>query len=125
MAMNKTHTISVEHEPGDPFPETDTDWKAVEALTDEQIAAAVADDPDAAPISFFDQPGFTRIVNTFRLRKKLAITQEQFAEVYGIPVGTLRDWEQGRKMPDATARAYLKVIERDPHAVAALRKPAA
>ena len=35
-----------------------------------------------------------------------------------IPLGTLRDWEQGRKDPDAAARAYLTVIGRNPTAVA-------
>jgi putative transcriptional regulator len=35
-----------------------------------------------------------------------------------IPLGTLRDWEQGRKDPDDAARAYLTVIGRNPTAVA-------
>jgi hypothetical protein len=36
---------------------------------------------------------------------------------YRIPVGTLRDWEQGRKEPDAAAKAYLHVIATDPEMV--------
>ena len=116
--MKKTGLISVEHNPGDPPIVTDTDWAAVDALTDEQIEAAVRDDPDAAPIRFFEQPGFIRIPNAKRLREKLGLTQEEFAATYRIPVGTLRDWEQARKNPDATARAYLTVIARNPKAVA-------
>jgi putative transcriptional regulator len=116
--MKKTGLISVEHNPGDPPIETDTDWAAVEALTDEQIEAGVRDDPDAAPIGFFNMPGFHRIPNVKRLREKLGMTQEAFASTYRIPVGTLRDWEQGRKIPDAPARAYLTVIAHDPEAVA-------
>jgi putative transcriptional regulator len=50
----------------------------------------------------------------------LGLTQEEFAERYRIPVGTLRDWEQRRKRPDAPARAYLEVISRDPERVAEL-----
>ena len=69
--------------------------------------------------------GLHRVVNTKRLRERLGLTQEEFADVYRIPVGTLRDWEQRRKIPDAPARAYLTVIERDPQAVAALLRPAA
>jgi putative transcriptional regulator len=46
------------------------------------------------------------------------MTQEDFAATYRIPVGTLRDWEQGRKFPDAPARAYLTVIAKNPKAVA-------
>ncbi|MGD0832483.1 MAG: hypothetical protein ABR907_16230 [Terracidiphilus sp.] len=43
--MNITGYISVEHNPGDPPIETDTDWAAVAALTDEEIEVAVRDDP--------------------------------------------------------------------------------
>ena len=42
------------------------------------------------------------------------LTQEEFAARYKIPLGTLRDWEQGRSQPDAPARAYLHVIASDP-----------
>jgi putative transcriptional regulator len=60
-----------------------------------------------------------------RLREQLGLTQEEYAATYRIPVGTLRDWEQRRKNPDAPARAYLTVIARNPEAVAQLLKPAA
>jgi putative transcriptional regulator len=123
--MKKTGLISVEHNPGDPPIKTDTDWAAVDALTDEQIEAAVRSDPDAAPIRFFEQPGFIRIPNVKKLRERLGLTQEAFAATYRIPVGTLRDWEQGRKFPDAPARAYLTVISRNPEAVAAMLGAAA
>jgi putative transcriptional regulator len=123
--MKKTGLVSVEHNPGDPPIKTDTDWAAVDALTDEQIEAAVRDDPDAAPIGFFEQPGFIRIPNVKKLRERLGLTQEAFAATYRIPIGTLRDWEQGRKLPDAPARAYLTVIARSPEAVATLLGEAA
>jgi putative transcriptional regulator len=51
------------------------------------------------------------------IRRALGISQEDFAARYHIPVGTLRDWEQGRVAPDRAARAYLTVIARDPEAV--------
>ena len=123
--MKKTGLVSVEHNPGDPPIQTNTDWAAVDALTDEQIEAAVRDDPDAAPIGFYDMPGFFRIPNVKKLRDRLGLTQEAFAATYRIPIGTLRDWEQGRKLPDAPARAYLTVIARNPEAVAYLLRPAA
>jgi len=123
--MKSNKIISVEHNRGDPPIQTDTDWAAVDALTDEQIEAAVRNDPDAAPIRFFEQPGFIRIPNVKKLRERLGLTQEAFAATYRIPVGTLRDWEQGRKLPDAPARAYLTVIARNPQAVAGLLGQAA
>jgi putative transcriptional regulator len=47
------------------------------------------------------------------------LTQEEFSARYHIPLGTLRDWEQHRAEPDQAARAYLKVIAKDPDFVAA------
>jgi putative transcriptional regulator len=58
-----------------------------------------------------------RVPRIKTLRRALALTQEQFAARYHIPVGTLRDWEQGRSEPDQPARAYLLVIARDPEGV--------
>jgi putative transcriptional regulator len=51
------------------------------------------------------------------IRRALGISQEDFAARYHIPIGTLRDWEQGRVPPDQAARAYLTVIARNPEAV--------
>ena len=47
------------------------------------------------------------------LRRALGMTQEEFATRFQIPLGTLRDWEQGRAEPDQTARAYLRAIAGD------------
>jgi len=125
--MMNTGFITVVHEPGDPYPETDTDWERVNALTDEEIHAAALADPDSQPLPLpgGDWTGLTWIPNPKKLRERLGVTQEEFAATYRIPVGTLRDWEQRRKMPDATARAYLIVIDKDPKAVAALLNAAA
>jgi putative transcriptional regulator len=59
-----------------------------------------------------------RVPRVKTLRRALMLTQEEFAARYHIPIGTLRDWEQGRTEPDAPARAYLKVIAADPNGVA-------
>jgi putative transcriptional regulator len=125
-----SHDIWVEHNPGDPPIDSGTDWDFVNALTEEQLYAAALSDPDSQPIPAGSEDdlfrlGLKRIVNTKKLRDRLGLTQEEFAARYRIPVGTLRDWEQGRKRPDAPARAYLTVIARDPHAVASLLGEAA
>jgi putative transcriptional regulator len=52
------------------------------------------------------------------IRRKLKLSQSAFAERFGLSVATLRDWEQGRRQPDQTARSYLMVIAREPEAVA-------
>ncbi len=51
------------------------------------------------------------------LRRAMRMTQEAFAAAYAIPLGTLRDWEQGATEPDAPARAYLRAIAGNPEAV--------
>ena len=121
--MKLNDMVWVDHEPGDPPIETDTDWAAVEALTDEEIHAAALADSDAQPIPLGSDEeiaklGLIHIPNVKKLRERLGLTQEAFAAAYRIPIGTLRDWEQGRKRPDAPARAYLTVIARNPEAVA-------
>ena len=51
------------------------------------------------------------------IRRALGLTQEEFARRFQIPLGTLRDWEQGAAQPDQTARAYLRAIAGDAAAV--------
>ena len=73
---------------------TKHDWSRVEAMTAAERHAAALADPDAQPL-----------------------TAEDFAAQFHIPIGTLRDWEQGRKEPDAAAKAYLRVIASEPETV--------
>ena len=56
------------------------------------------------------------------LRRQLGLSQNAFAETYGIPASCIRDWEQGRTSPDKTARAYLEAIARLPEQIAASRR---
>jgi putative transcriptional regulator len=51
------------------------------------------------------------------IRSRLGLSQPAFAQRFGLPVGTIRDWEQGRAVPDQAARVLLRVIEREPEAV--------
>jgi putative transcriptional regulator len=51
------------------------------------------------------------------LREKYGLSQSKFAVLMGISVGTLRNWEQGRRKPEGSARVLLKVVERHPEAV--------
>ncbi len=62
-------------------------------------------------------------VDVQKIRKKLKLTQAEFAHRYGFSLGSIRDWEQKRKQPEASARMFLKVIEKRPDVVAeVLRK---
>ena len=48
------------------------------------------------------------------IRRHLRMSQRSFAEAYRIPLATLKNWEQGRRQPDAPAAAYLNAIARRP-----------
>jgi putative transcriptional regulator len=51
------------------------------------------------------------------IRAALAMSQQEFAGRFGFSVNTLRHWEQGTRVPEGSARAYLLVIQRAPEAV--------
>jgi putative transcriptional regulator len=55
--------------------------------------------------------------NAKAIRKSLALSQTEFSQAYKIPLSTLKNWEQGRRSPDATASAYLWTIEQMPKEV--------
>jgi len=86
-------------------------------MTEAQVRAAANADPDARPMTAEQLRQAKRVPRVKTLRRALGFTQEEFAARYHIPIGTLRDWEQGRTEPDQPARAYLKVIARDPEHV--------
>ncbi|MBN3926864.1 MAG: helix-turn-helix domain-containing protein [Scytonema sp. RU_4_4] len=86
-------------------------------MTEEEIHAAALSDPDAQPLTDEDLARMKRVSRVKIIRRALRLTQEEFAARYHIPLGTLRDWEQGRSEPDQTAKAYLKVIAANPEAI--------
>lgn len=101
------------------------DWSRFDALTPEERHAAALADPDAQPLTEADMARMKPIPRVSIIRRALRLTQEEFSRRFRIPLGTLRDWEQGRKEPDAATRAYLVVIARNPTAVAEALDPAA
>src|SRR5215469_7457783 len=95
-----------------PFPD-----EPMRPMTEEEVEAAANSDPDALPMTEEELRKARRVPRVKTLRRSLQLTQEEFASRYRIPLGTLRDWEQGRSEPDQTARAYLKVIAVEPEMV--------
>ena len=51
------------------------------------------------------------------IRKRLGLSQDKFAKRFGLSAATIRDWEQGRRQPEAAARLLLKVIDYAPETV--------
>ena len=56
--------------------------------------------------------------NVRGVRASLQQSQQEFAQMIGVSVATLRNWEQGRRVPEGPARALLLVAARNPKAVA-------
>ncbi len=76
-------------------------------------------EPDAdAPLTDDEFDRGQGAVLARRARAATGLSQNAFAARFGIPAGSLRDWEQGRRAPDAAAQSYLRVIARMPDAVA-------
>ena len=96
-----------------------SDWKRVDAMTDEEAEANAFTDPDNQPMTQEQLRSTPRMPQVKVIRRALRLTQEEFSARYQIPLGTLRDWEQSRSEPDQPARAYLKVIAVDPAGTAA------
>jgi putative transcriptional regulator len=86
-------------------------------MSTEAVEKAARADPDAQPLTPADFKRMKARPRVQIIRRALDLTQEEFAERYHIPLGTLRDWEQGRAEPDRPTRAYLTLIARDPEHV--------
>jgi putative transcriptional regulator len=93
------------------------DWSALDAMSKEERHAAAMADPDARPMTDEEWAAAPRVPRVRTLRRALKLSQEEFAARYHIPIGTLRDWEQGRKEPDTAAKAYLFVIASEPEII--------
>lgn len=89
----------------------------LDSLTDEELTAAAESDPDNLPLDERTLVGLRRPVDVKAIRKGLKLTQQQFAQEFGLELRTVQDWEQGRVMPTGASRTLLKVIELDPNAV--------
>jgi len=123
--MSKSGTTRLTVKPGEARARGSTDWDRLDALTDEDVLAAARSDPDAQPLDLETLRKMRRVSSVKVLRQRLDMTQVEFAEAFGLPVSTLRDWEQHRTKPDAPARALLRAIEREPETMRRLLSPAA
>lgn len=113
--MNAKHTL-IKKQAGK------TNWDAVNLLTEENINAAAITDLDAPPLTNDQLKQFKRVNPTKEadvklIRQKLHLSQEEFANYFGVSVRTIQEWEQHRRTPNTTTRNFLKVIDLEPRAV--------
>jgi putative transcriptional regulator len=115
--MNKDTITKFDLDPAKLPTLTDEEKARLDALAEEEIHAAALADPDNPPLTPKELEQFQRVPDIKTIRERLHLTQRQFAETFGLSLGAIRDWEQGRFEPDQAAKTLLKVIACNPDAV--------
>lgn len=111
--MAKTITFFLD--PNNPPELTLEEIARMDAITDEQIEAAAAEEGPYTP----EMEDSIRVIHAVRrARNATGLSQSKFAERYGFNVRTLQGWESGRFKPDTATQNYLRLIESDPDSVA-------
>jgi putative transcriptional regulator len=88
------------------------DWSRVDATTEEEIAAQIAEDEAEAAR---DAAAWAR-----RVRRRLGLSQTEFARRIDVPLVVVRRWERGDAFPEGAARTLLRLIDRAPEAALAV-----
>lgn len=88
------------------------DLAKIESTTEADIQRQAVED-GTAPVA---RGSYTLVYPPQAVRKQLKMTQEEFALILHIPLATLRNWEQGRTIPDPAARALLTIVAKEPEA---------
>jgi putative transcriptional regulator len=86
--------------------------RRVDAATEADINRQMIEDGEDPEADIADAD----IISPAQIRKRLAMTQEAFAAAIGVPIGTLRNWEQNRVTMEPAAIALFRILARDPHA---------
>lgn len=96
-----------------------TDWAKVDSISEAELDEIVRNDPDDVYLSEAELADAIPIypVDLKQLRRRLGLTQESFAARFGFSLGTVRNWERGRRRPEGPAQILLQVIDREPEAV--------
>ena len=101
-------TSRIKVDPDDPesFPKGKVDFTVVDGITEEMIAIQQEEDENEA---MQDMARYTR-----RIRRRMGLTQEEFARRIHVSRETIRNWEQGKRCPTGAARALLRVLDKVP-----------
>jgi putative transcriptional regulator len=92
--------------------------KRLTKKTDEEIRSGAAMDPENPILNEKELSRFKPSVNVKRIRLALKMSQSEFARVYHLTLSTIKDWEQGRTIPDQSSKTLLSLIEKAPKIIA-------
>ena len=104
-SMSKTR-LTIDPGKAESFPRGRVNYEVLDATTEEDIARQAQED-DAEAMR--DMGRFAR-----RVRRRLGLTQVEFARRIDVPHETIRNWEQGKRGPTGAARALLRIIDKAP-----------
>jgi putative transcriptional regulator len=94
------------------------DWRRIDAITDEDIARQIAEDPDVAPdmADALERGEFEVVwgIDLEHVRSTTGLDQSAFAQRFGVPLDELVDWEAKGRVPNRIIWMYFKLIEREP-----------
>jgi putative transcriptional regulator len=102
----------------DPAHRPKPDLSRFNAMSEDERHAAAMADPDAQPATEAELATARRRPNVRAIREQFGLSVEQFGARFGLSPVLLRQWEDGTKWPDRAAQMLLRVIEREPEAVA-------
>ena len=105
-------------DPGNPATPSEADCTSLDVLSDAAREAAAKADPDNLPATRTMETRARTAHVVRRVRAGTGLSQSKFAARFGFSAAAVRDWEQGRRTPEASTLCYLRVIEREPQAVA-------
>lgn len=110
-------TVKHRPDPDNPATLSEADRAHLDGLSDGALEAAARADLDNLPASasMGARAGAAHTVR--RVRAGTGLSQARFAARYGFSAAAVRDWEQGRRTPEASTLCYLRVIEHEPQAV--------
>ena len=98
-------------------PEDVMDWEEFDALTNEEVRAAAEQDPDNPPMTEEEMARMRRVPDVRRIRLGTGLSQAKFAAKFGVPLASLKDWEQGRRTPAHGTQTLMRIIQHEPEAV--------
>ena len=104
----KTVRVSVDFRQPSTLPKGRVDRRRLDATAEADLALQ-QDEDDADAMQ--DAARFVR-----RVRRRLGLTQQQFAKRIDVPLDTIRNWEQGKRYPTGAAKALLKILDKAPEA---------
>ena len=110
-------TVTYASDPDAPAVLSETDREYHDGPSDEKLKAAARADPDNPPATATMAARAEAAHAVRRVRADTGLSQARFAACYGFSAAAVRDWEQGRRTPEASTLCYLRVIEREPQAV--------